>query len=173
MKTRTCRSFPTHPATTEVTKAVLVQLLRLYLDVPFAGRFLLPVLLYPGLEGLARCRVPACECERRDIGVGHIHLCRRIGRDNTNERVSEGRTGTPIEEVADDLRAVLLRDRNVAAIVEGLLQRLANLGVTCQRRNPALEILFLAAFDVFQLVGAVLPQLFDLQMLLLLCRHCN
>ncbi len=79
IKTRTSRSFPTHPATAAVPTAgsemqALVQLLRLDLDIPLARRLLLPVLLHPGLEGLAcRCISPR-ERKSCDIGIGNVRI---------------------------------------------------------------------------------------------------
>src|SRR5258707_15269663 len=64
---------------------VSVQLLRLDLDILLAGRLLLPVLLYPGLEGLTRRGIPPCKRKSRDIGIGDVHLGRRVGRDDANE----------------------------------------------------------------------------------------
>src|ERR1700733_1016454 len=66
-------------------RAVSVQLFRLNLNVLLASGLLLPVLLYPGLEGLACRCVPAAERESRNIGVGDVHLCRRIRWDDADE----------------------------------------------------------------------------------------
>src|SRR5260370_3615887 len=112
IKTRTSRSFPTHPGTAAVPTAgsemqALVQLLRLDLDIPLARRLLLPVLLHPGFEGLTGCCVAASKSKSGDIGIGNVHLAWRVGRDDANEGIVERVTGTPIEEVAHDLRTVL------------------------------------------------------------------
>src|SRR5229473_6795105 len=105
---------------------LLVELLGLDLDIPLARRLLLPVLLHPGLEGLAcRCISPR-ERKSCDIGIGNVHLCKRVGRDDANEGIGERGAGASIEEVADDLRTVLPCDRDIAAIVEGFFQRLAD-----------------------------------------------
>src|ERR1700712_2385172 len=106
---------------------LLVQLLRFDLDIALACRLLLPVLLPPGLEGLARRSVPSRKRESGDIRIGNIHLRRSVGRDDAHEGIGERGTGTSIEEVADDLRTVLACDGDIAAIVEGFLQRLTGL----------------------------------------------
>ena len=49
---------------------LLIELLGLDLDIPLAGSLLLPVLLHPGLEGLARSRIPPRKRKSCDIGVG-------------------------------------------------------------------------------------------------------
>ena len=96
----------------------------------------------------------------------------QFGRHDAHEGVRQRCAGAPVEEIALDRACRPSRDRDIAAIVERLLQRLANLRVGGQRGNPALEILSLAARDATSISSAVrMPQLLDLQMLLLLGRH--
>src|SRR5882724_7726820 len=98
--------FPHHPSVNRSSAEcrsrmqVSVQLLRLDLDIPLARRLLLPVLLHPCLEGLACRRIPARKRESGYIGIGNIHLGRRVRRDDANERIGERGTGASIEEVA-------------------------------------------------------------------------
>ena len=79
--------------------------------------------------------------------------------------------GTPIEEVAYDLRSVLARDRDIAAIVEGFFQRLTDLSVTGEGRNPAFKLFPLAARGYFDLVRIFVSQLRQLCGFLCLGRH--
>src|SRR5580698_8372514 len=91
-------------------RSALVQLFGLDLDVLFACCLLLPVLLHPGVEGLACCGIAAGESERCNIGVGDVHLRGGVRRDDADEGVDEGSTRATVEEIADDLRAVLTGD---------------------------------------------------------------
>src|SRR5258708_27283654 len=138
---------------------LLVELLGLDLDIPLAGRLLLPVLLHPGLEGLARRRIPSRKRESGDVGIGNVHLGWRVGRNDANERIGKRRTGASIEEIAHDLRTVLAGDRDIAAIVERFFQRLTDLSVGGQRRNPALKLFPLAASGYFNLIRIFMSQL--------------
>src|SRR5260370_37764116 len=85
---------------------LLVELLVLDLDIPLAGRLLLPVLLHPRLEGLARRRIAAGKRQRRNIGVGNIHLARLVGIDDATKGIGERVYGAPIEGGPDDRRTV-------------------------------------------------------------------
>src|SRR6266566_22049 len=150
---------------------LLIELLRLDLDIPLACRLLLPVLLPPGLEGFACRRIPPSERESSDIGVGDVHFGRRVGWYDANEGIGKRGTGASIEEVAHDLRSVLACDRDIAAIVEGFFQRLTDLGVTRQRRDPPLKLFPLAPRGYFNLIRIFVGKLCPLCGFLRLGRH--
>ncbi len=77
---------------------------------------------------------------------------RRILRDETDDRLAECRAVAAIEDVAFYLGPVLAGDGDVAAIVESLLQRGAQLALGSQLRNPALDRLALTAGNNFQVI---------------------
>ncbi len=67
--------------------------------------------------------------------------------------------------------AVFEGDRHVAAIIKGLFESFANLLVAGERRNPAFEVFLLASGDVLELISALMAELLDPEVLLLLSRH--
>src|SRR6266851_8577736 len=154
--------LPTYPGKHYAAKPGSVQLLGLDLDILLARCLLGPVLLDPRLEGFSSCRIPPGERERADVRIGYVHLCLLIGGNDANERVAERGAGAAIEQIAFDLRPVLARDRDVAAVVEGLLQRLADLGFARNLGNPAFKLLALPAGGDFDVIGVYVCQLFQL-----------
>jgi len=67
---------------------------------------------------------------------------------------SASRAGAAIEDVAFDTRAVFAGDGDVAAIVEGFLQRIAQFGFAGEIGDPAFDLVALAAVDDFEMVGS-------------------
>ncbi len=68
--------------------------------------------------------------------------------------VVERRAVAAVEDVAFHARAVFARDGHVAAIVEGFLQRVAQLGLGRQLGNPAFDLVRASrAIDDFKMVN--------------------
>ena len=63
-----------------------------------------------------------------------------LGMSRTTD-VIQRRTVAPVEDVAFHPRAIFARDGHVAAIVEGFLQRVAQIGFGGKLRNPAFDLL--------------------------------
>ena len=70
----------------------------------------------------------------------------------TTESSSVGAVAA-VEDVAFDARAIFAGDGDVAAIVEGFLQRVAQLGFGGEVGNPAFDVLSVAAVDDFKMIG--------------------
>src|SRR3954462_13213466 len=101
--------------------SMLVELFGFDGDVLFAGGALFPVLAHPGFEAFAGRGIAASERERSDVGESDRDLFVPVPWKEADGAVSEGFAGAAIEDVALDLRAVLQRDGDVAAVVEGFL----------------------------------------------------
>src|SRR5579872_5334487 len=121
-------------------------------DVLFAGCFLLGVFLHPGFPALSRGGVAAGEGQCGDIRISDGNLLVLIFRKEANQRLVQCRSGTAVKKIAFDGGAIFAGDGDVAAIVESLLQRNANLFITGQRGDPTLQLFVLRARSEFERV---------------------
>ncbi len=103
-------------------KARLVEGVGMEGDVLFAGGLLFVVGLYPVFPMLACGAVFAAELEARNFGVADFALVVGFGREVLNKGIGESGAGDAIEDVGFDFFAGLEGERNVAAIVESLLE---------------------------------------------------
>ncbi len=120
---------------------MLVERFRVNADVLFAGGFLFVVLLHPCGEAFSGGGVAPGEREGGDIAIGDGEFSRMVLGHHADEAIGErGAFDFAIEDVAVNFLAVFQRDGEVAAIVEGLLERFVNFRNGRERGNPSFEI---------------------------------
>jgi hypothetical protein len=122
-------------------------------QVLFAGGLFLGVFLHPGFPGLAGGGVASGEGQGGDVGIRDRDLIVRILRVEADYGVFQRCRGATVEEVAFDFGSVFAGDSDVAAVVEGFFQRLAEVFVAGYARDPAFQIFVLSAGSDFQRVG--------------------
>src|ERR1017187_4308545 len=130
--------------------ALLLQRIRHQRDVLLARSLLLVVSLHPVFPVLARSAVFTRKFQPRDFGIADLALLRRLGRKVLHIRISQPRPRLPVEDVSLNALPIFERERNIPAIIEGLLQRLAQLIVTGNPWNPALKLFMFKPRSQFQ-----------------------
>src|ERR1700684_1746633 len=99
----------------------LLQALRLERDA-FPCRFLLPILPHPTLPAFARCHVSAGKGERCNVGIGNRKPVTASLGQQAHKRIGERFSLSPIKNITFECGAVFARNRDVAPIIESLLQ---------------------------------------------------
>src|SRR5579862_1643606 len=121
-------------------------------DSLLARCLLLPVLAYPRLEGLARCRIPSGERQSSNLRVGDGQLGAFRRRNDPDSRLGQRPPCPSVEYITGHGTPIFEGERHIAAIVEGFFERHVDLSLGRERRNPALELFTLAPFGDFELV---------------------
>src|ERR1700678_1075149 len=131
-------------------------------DVLLAGGLLFSILLQPRFPMLCGGAVFAGELDARNLGVTHLAFFRRVGGEVLHVGVAKPAAGVTIEDVGFHALAILEGERDIAAIIEGLFERSAQVFFAGQLRHPAFEVFIGAAIDDFNLIhiyGGMLDRL--------------
>src|ERR1700738_4701330 len=102
-----------------------------------AGRLFLPVFTHPGFPAFAGCRVAPGKGQCRDFGIRNSDSLVGITRQNANEGTLQRCASYAVKDIPINFAAIFLGDRHVATVIEGLLQRHAQIVFGSERRNPA------------------------------------
>ena len=122
-------------------------------QVFFAGGFFLGVFFHPGFPGFAGGSVASGEGQGGDVGVGDGNFFVGILRVQADLGIFQRGGGAAVEEVAFDLGSVFAGDGDVAAVVEGFFEGLAEFFFGGEGGDPAFEFLVLGAGGDFERVG--------------------
>ncbi len=117
-----------------------------------SSRLALPVFADPRFPALACRRIAPAKGQARNFGKGDTLPRTSIRRQNSYQRRRERFAFFAVVHVAFYLAAVLAGDRDVAAVIEGLLERQPDLLFTRERRHPALQLFVSKARNDFELV---------------------
>src|ERR1019366_2519687 len=131
----------------------LLQRLRMQTQILLPRRLLLRVLLHPCFPTLARRGIAAGKRQSPNLGIRYRNLLVRILGIQPHNRLFERSARPAVEQIPLDLRPILARNGNVAAIVEGLLQSHAQFFFTRQLRDPSFQPLMRRPGRNLQRVG--------------------
>src|SRR5580700_11101188 len=107
---------------------------------------------HPVFPTLARSHIAPSKCQSRNLRVRNFYPRRTIFRQQAHEAVGKPASATTIENVPFNLRAVFPRDRDIATIIERLLERLAEVFLIGQRRHRPLKLFVKRSRNQFERV---------------------